>query len=67
MSDEYNPYTLVREIVELCWELDEDLSDEYWDTIMTGCREDINKIREKLQNIVKWIMKKEEINKKAEG
>ena len=63
MSED-NPYTLIRETTELCWELDRDLSDEYWDITMVGCREDIFKINQKIKRIEKWIRKKEEFNER---
>jgi len=67
MMSEDNPYTLAREIYELCGELEEDLSFEYHDLDMSLCKEVIKAIEIKHQKLKEWIKYKEELNKKAEG
>ena len=60
MSDEeHNPYIEIGKLHELLSLLYEDITDEYWDSKMTGCWEDINNIKEKLKIIENWIEKHE--------
>lgn len=64
--NETNPYTLIREIIDLYGGLySDDLSWEYNDLDMSMCKEDINEIEQKHQKLKEWIKEKEGENEKC--